>query len=202
MRRARTAWKEAELEPIGLHECRHTYAAFMIAAGVNAKALSTYMGHSSITVTLDRYGHLHAGQRRTRLPGCSPRTCRGTVGLITRRSRVRIPPPLPHGKPATAGFPRPHTGLRSEPTSNERVTNLLSDKEAGQLRVVERLADAVTCFGPIRSVALGASGISVGACVGHRACALAVPASRPASSMSGTTVRAPPKISVSQAAWF
>jgi integrase len=32
--------------PIGLHECRHTYAAFMIAAGVNAKALSTYMGHS------------------------------------------------------------------------------------------------------------------------------------------------------------
>ena len=27
----------AKLEPIGLHECRHTYAAFMIAAGVNAK---------------------------------------------------------------------------------------------------------------------------------------------------------------------
>jgi integrase len=33
----------------------------MIAAGVNAKALSTYMGHSSITVTLDRYGHLMPG---------------------------------------------------------------------------------------------------------------------------------------------
>lgn len=43
--RARTAWREAGLKPIGLHECRHTYAAFMIAAGVNAKALSTYMGH-------------------------------------------------------------------------------------------------------------------------------------------------------------
>jgi integrase len=25
---------------------------------VNAKALSTDMGHSSITITLDRYGHL------------------------------------------------------------------------------------------------------------------------------------------------
>jgi integrase len=60
-RRARTAWRRAGLEPIGLHECRHTYAAFMIAAGVNAKALSTYMGHSSITVTLDRYGHLMPG---------------------------------------------------------------------------------------------------------------------------------------------
>ena len=33
----------------------------MIAAGVNAKALSTYMGHSSITITLDRYGHLFPG---------------------------------------------------------------------------------------------------------------------------------------------
>jgi len=33
----------------------------MIAAGVNAKALSTYMGHSSITITLDRYGHLMPG---------------------------------------------------------------------------------------------------------------------------------------------
>jgi len=33
----------------------------MIAAGVNAKALSTYMGHSSITLTLDRDGHLMPG---------------------------------------------------------------------------------------------------------------------------------------------
>lgn len=47
--------------PIGLHEARHTYASLMIAAGVNAKALSTYMGHSSIAITLDRYGHLMPG---------------------------------------------------------------------------------------------------------------------------------------------
>jgi integrase len=40
---------------------RHTYAAFMIAAGVNAKALSSYMGHSTISLTLDRYGHLMPG---------------------------------------------------------------------------------------------------------------------------------------------
>jgi integrase len=62
--RARRAWGAAELAPIGLHECRHTYAAFMIAARVNAKALSAYMGHSSITVTLDRYGHLIPGNER------------------------------------------------------------------------------------------------------------------------------------------
>jgi integrase len=59
--RARRAWARVQLEPIGLHQCRHTYAAFMIAAGVNAKALSSYMGHSSIIVTLDRYGHLMPG---------------------------------------------------------------------------------------------------------------------------------------------
>jgi integrase len=36
----------------------------MIAAGVNAKALSTYMGHSTITITLDRYGHLLPGNEQ------------------------------------------------------------------------------------------------------------------------------------------
>ena len=33
----------------------------MIAANVNAKALSTYMGHANISITLDRYGHLMPG---------------------------------------------------------------------------------------------------------------------------------------------
>jgi integrase len=61
MKRARRAWKDARLDPIGLHEARHTYASLMIAAGVNAKALSGYMGHASITTTLDRYGHLMPG---------------------------------------------------------------------------------------------------------------------------------------------
>jgi integrase len=61
LKRARRAWREAQLAPILFHECRHTYASFMIAAGINAKALSTYMGHASITITLDRYGHLLPG---------------------------------------------------------------------------------------------------------------------------------------------
>ena len=70
-RRAHTAWKRMNakraknelepIEPISLHEARHTFASLMIAAGVNAKALLTYMGHSSITITYDRYGHLMPG---------------------------------------------------------------------------------------------------------------------------------------------
>jgi integrase len=40
---------------------RHTFASLMIAAGVNIKALSTYMGHANISITLDKYGHLMPG---------------------------------------------------------------------------------------------------------------------------------------------
>src|SRR5439155_14995936 len=64
MSRAGRYWLRAGLTPITLHECRHSFASFMIAAGVNVKALSSYMGHSTITVTLDRYGHLLPGNER------------------------------------------------------------------------------------------------------------------------------------------
>jgi integrase len=59
-----TAWTKARedaLEPIGLHESRHTFASLMIAAGCNAKALSRIMGHASISITFDVYGHLMPG---------------------------------------------------------------------------------------------------------------------------------------------
>ena len=80
VRRARASWQGAGLSAIGLHECRHSYAGFMIAAGVNAKALSVYMGHSTITVTLDRYGHLmpgHEGEAATMLTAYLDRSTAG-----------------------------------------------------------------------------------------------------------------------------
>jgi integrase len=60
-RRAQVAWRRTELEPIGLHEARHTFASLLIAAGVNAKAITTYMGHASIQTTYDLYGKLMPG---------------------------------------------------------------------------------------------------------------------------------------------
>ncbi len=60
-KRAAEAWQGAGLEPLGFHEGRHTCASMMIAAKVNAKALSTIMGHANISITLDRYGHLMPG---------------------------------------------------------------------------------------------------------------------------------------------
>ena len=55
------AWKAAGLQRLTLHDCRHTFASFAIAAGVNAKALCSAMGHSSVAITFDRYGHLMPG---------------------------------------------------------------------------------------------------------------------------------------------
>jgi len=60
-RRALAAWKAAKLEPITVHQCRHTCASFLIAAGANAKALSVILGHASISITFDGYGHLMEG---------------------------------------------------------------------------------------------------------------------------------------------
>jgi integrase len=60
-RRARTAWKHGNITAIGLHECRHSYASILIASGINAKAISVYLGHSSIQTTYDLYGKLMPG---------------------------------------------------------------------------------------------------------------------------------------------
>lgn len=48
----------AEKHAIRFHDLRHTCAALSIAAGAHPKLISARLGHSSITVTLDRYGHL------------------------------------------------------------------------------------------------------------------------------------------------
>jgi integrase len=56
--RARLGWAKAGLPPVTPHVARHTYATLMIAAGANEKTLATLMGHGSIAITLDRYGHL------------------------------------------------------------------------------------------------------------------------------------------------
>ena len=49
-------------QPKGRHRAsarsNHTCAALCIALGAHPKAIQERLGHSSITVTLDRYGHL------------------------------------------------------------------------------------------------------------------------------------------------
>lgn len=40
------------------HDLRHTAASLWIAAGVDIKTVSTWLGHSTAKLTLDTYGHL------------------------------------------------------------------------------------------------------------------------------------------------
>ncbi len=54
--------RKAGLPAIRFHDLRHTYAALSIAAGVDLYTLSRRMGHKSISVTADKYGHLYQGQ--------------------------------------------------------------------------------------------------------------------------------------------
>jgi integrase len=62
--RANERWEESGLEPIGLHECRHTSATWLDAAGISPKVASVLMGHAipdhqpgAASITLARYTH-------------------------------------------------------------------------------------------------------------------------------------------------
>ena len=43
------------------HSLRHSHAAVLIALGEHPKVISSRLGHSSISVTMDTYGHLFDG---------------------------------------------------------------------------------------------------------------------------------------------
>ena len=58
-------WRRAVAESVGppcrIQDLRHTHAAWLIADGEHPKAIQTRLGHGSISVTMDRYGHLMDG---------------------------------------------------------------------------------------------------------------------------------------------
>ena len=55
------AVRAAGLAPLRPHDLRHTAVALWIAAGANPKEVSVRAGHTSVSFTLDRYGHLFEG---------------------------------------------------------------------------------------------------------------------------------------------
>jgi integrase len=55
------ATRSVGLTGLRFHDMRHTAVALAIDQGAHPKAIQERMGHSSITVTLDRYGHLYEG---------------------------------------------------------------------------------------------------------------------------------------------
>ena len=73
LRRAEAIRQEAGLPPIGKfrwHDLRHTFGSLKIDQGENVYYVQRQMGHSSIQVTIDVYGH----QLESRNPGAAAKT--------------------------------------------------------------------------------------------------------------------------------
>jgi integrase len=67
--RVHREWRALGLEPIGLHESRHTAATWLDHVGVSPKVASTLMGHKTpeyqpgaASITLRRYTHTLPGE--------------------------------------------------------------------------------------------------------------------------------------------
>lgn len=56
--------KRAELPKIRFHDLRHTAATLLLARGINPKVVSEMLGHSSVSVTLNLYGHVTPHMQR------------------------------------------------------------------------------------------------------------------------------------------
>ena len=56
-------------ESVRLHDLRHTFCSLLIDQGANPKYIQSQLGHSSIMITMDRYGHLmpETNERETEL---------------------------------------------------------------------------------------------------------------------------------------
>ena len=91
-------WKKllakADLRYIRVHDLRHTFASLLIQNGESLAYVKEQMGHHSITITVDTYGHLVPGGNKAavdRLDGLEKTTIRNpdaTTLLNTVSDRV------------------------------------------------------------------------------------------------------------------
>jgi integrase len=53
-----------KLPRLRLHDLRHTAGTLMFENGEYPKAVSERLGHSKVSITMDRYGHVTQGQQQ------------------------------------------------------------------------------------------------------------------------------------------
>lgn len=75
------AIKEAGVAPLRPHDLRHTAVSLWIAAGASPKQIAVWWaGHTSVSIVLDRYGHLFPGNAEPVLERLEALSLRGEVG--------------------------------------------------------------------------------------------------------------------------
>ncbi len=103
-----------------LHELRHSCASLLLAMGVPLEVVSETLGHASIRMTKDVYGHLLApsrmqaaeAMRRALWADAEPGADRLATNLATNDESSRARKPLTWGNVRPGGFEPPTCGLR------------------------------------------------------------------------------------------
>jgi integrase len=73
LRVVQEAAKRLGLDGVGLHTLRHSAAVAWLEQGVHIKAVSDLLGHSSIAITGDIYGHTSDDAARGAVTGLAGR---------------------------------------------------------------------------------------------------------------------------------
>jgi integrase len=91
-------------ERVRFHDLRHTCASLLIAQGAHPKAIQLHLGHSSIQITMDRYGHLlpdELGHLADRLDAARAAMADAAPGM-TGAARTNRPHRSPDGEVSDA----------------------------------------------------------------------------------------------------
>jgi integrase len=59
------AFKASGIRRVRLHDLRYTFASQLIEQDAHPKYIQEQLGHSSITMTMDTYGHLFPNRKRS-----------------------------------------------------------------------------------------------------------------------------------------
>lgn len=77
-----------QVRQVTFHSLRHTFASLLLSKGIDPLYVSRQLGHSTITITMDTYGHLLPGAQdyREKLDGLFP-TCQESVNEQSEQSK-------------------------------------------------------------------------------------------------------------------
>jgi integrase len=85
---------KAGVRHVRVHDARHTYASLMLRRGVPIAYVSNQLGHSSISVTVDLYGHFIPGADRHHVEGLAD-----AIETAGTKPDATQPQPVPARKP-------------------------------------------------------------------------------------------------------